>query len=254
VKSAQPKLTNTIYYASEDGGPKSYDTGVEVAVGREPSGELMIFNGPVALDWGAGCINDGSVENSSPPHPRRLGAWLSAHVHVAGRPEWVFVKLHTHAMQNRASFLSPPCDATFAAMGAWWNRPPFRLHYVTAREAYNLVKAAEAGHRGDPNDYRDFLLPPPANRLVWCDRQWRLLSYTPRRLHLEILEGGPVRLEFNGGAVRAIAGRVREVEMLHEEGELAHLRIEGEGPFDVTQRSDYSEPRALASALEKTAR
>ena len=41
-----------------------------------------------------------------------------------------------------------------AAMERWWNRPPFRLHYLTAREAYNLVKAAEAGHSGDPNDFR----------------------------------------------------------------------------------------------------
>lgn len=38
------------------------------------------------------------------------------------------------------------------------------LHYVTAREAYNIIKAAEAGHAGDPNDYRDFELPPPPHR------------------------------------------------------------------------------------------
>src|SRR3546814_20317333 len=38
------------------------------------------------------------------------------------------------------------------------------LHYVTAREVHNIIKAAEAGHGGDPNDYRDFILPPPAVR------------------------------------------------------------------------------------------
>mgnify|MGYP006173019279 CR=1 FL=1 len=32
----------------------------------------------------------------------------------------------------------PDVDATFAAMGHWWARPPFRLHYVTAREAFKL--------------------------------------------------------------------------------------------------------------------
>jgi hypothetical protein len=32
---------------------------------------------------------------------------------------------------------------------------------VTAREMYNIVKAAEAGHSGDPARYRDFELPPP---------------------------------------------------------------------------------------------
>jgi hypothetical protein len=233
---AQPRLTNTIYYAAEDGRPKSYDQGVEVVVGRPRSGHLMIFNGPVAFDWGQGCIADGSVENSSPPHPGRLGAWLSAHGHVAGRPEWIFVKLHTHAMQNRASFLSPGCDAMFTAMETWWNRTPFRLHYVTAREAYNIVKAAEAGHSGNPHDFRDYLLAPPANRKVLCNRPWRLRSWTPRRVHLEVLELGPTHLEFAEGALQSVSGNVRELEALFREGELEQLRIEGDGPFDVVTR------------------
>jgi hypothetical protein len=39
------------------------------------------------------------------------------------------------------------------------------LHYVTAREMYNIIKAAEAGKGGDPNDWRDYELPPPPHRL-----------------------------------------------------------------------------------------
>jgi len=38
----------------------------------------------------------------------------------------------------------------------------WRLHYVTAREMYNMIKAAEAGHDGDPSGYRDFAITPPA--------------------------------------------------------------------------------------------
>lgn len=38
------------------------------------------------------------------------------------------------------------------------------LHYVTARETYNIIKAAEAGKSGDPNRWRDFVLPPPPHR------------------------------------------------------------------------------------------
>jgi hypothetical protein len=37
----------------------------------------------------------------------------------------------------------------------------WRLHYVSAREMYNIVKAAEAGRAGDPGQYRDFLIPRP---------------------------------------------------------------------------------------------
>jgi hypothetical protein len=39
----------------------------------------------------------------------------------------------------------------------------WRLHYVTAREAYNIVKAAEAGKTGDPANYRDFEIAPYQN-------------------------------------------------------------------------------------------
>jgi hypothetical protein len=236
---AQPRLTNCIYYASEDGRAKSYDRGVPVEVGRPASGDLMIFQGPTAINWRDGCIDDGAVENTSPPDPRRLVSWLSAHVHVLGRPEWVFVKLCTHAMQNRASFLGSGNDAVFAAMETWWNRPPFRLHYVTAREAYNLVKAAEAGMSGDPNDYRDFDVPPPANRLIRCDMPWLLRSYAPERTHVEVLGEGPVRLEFARGSLALIAGPIREAEVRYRDGLLTDLRIGGEGPYEVIPRYEY---------------
>lgn len=233
---AQPRTTNAIYYAAEDGRAKSYDTGVPLAAGGKPSGDLLIFQGPLVVDWEAGCLEDGALEDYKPSHPRRLARWLSAHVHVAGRPEWVFVKLHTHAMQNRASFLSPATDALFSAMETWWNRPPFRLHYVTAREAYNIARAAEAGLAGNPNDYRDYLIPPPANRRVCCTLPWRLLSWTPGRIHLEVLDSGPARIEFAAGNLQAITGHIHEVEAFYEDGRLVDLRVEAEGPWEASYR------------------
>jgi hypothetical protein len=35
------------------------------------------------------------------------------------------------------------------------------LHYVSAREMFNIVRAAEDGQNGNPGDYRDYVLPPP---------------------------------------------------------------------------------------------
>jgi hypothetical protein len=230
---AQPRKTNAIYYATEDGKAKSYNDGLDVRAGVRPSGDLLMFQGPTSLDWMNGAIADGAIENSSPPHPKRMAAWLSANVHVPGRPEWIFIKLHTHAMQNRAAFLSSAMDELFSAMERIWNRPPFRLHYVTAREAYNLVKAAEAGCSGDPNEYRDYVLPPPANRVLRCNLPWHLHRYSAERVHLEILERGPARVEFAQGCLRSISGPVREIEATYDRGELWSLRIEGEGPFEV---------------------
>jgi hypothetical protein len=204
-----------------------------VRVGGHASGDLLMFQGPTSIDWSNGAFEDGAIENSSPPHPKRMAAWLSANIHVPGRPEWLFIKLHTHAMQNRRAFLSSEMDELFAALEHCWNRPPFRLHYVTAREAYNLVKAAEAGCTGDPNDYRDFVFPPPANRLIACNRPWQLHGYSAEGVHLQILEAGEARLRFAQGPLHSITGKMREVEAAFHDGEDASLRIEGEGSFQV---------------------
>ena len=35
------------------------------------------------------------------------------------------------------------------------------LHYVSAREMYNIAVAAEAGEQGNPDQFRDYLIPKP---------------------------------------------------------------------------------------------
>jgi hypothetical protein len=230
---AQPRKSNSIYYATDDPGPKSYDRGQDVIVGGMPVGDLMIFQGPSGIDWERGRFEDAAIEDYTPLGAWRLEPWLKANVHVTGRPEWVFVKLHTHGMQSRNALLGWGLDTLFTAMQAQWNRPPFRLHFVTAREAYNIVKAAEAGRTGDPGRYRDFEIPPPANRRIRCDAPWRLLCCTTERICLEVLGAAPVRIEFAGMPLRSVAGNVRRVEARFAGAEVRDLKIEGEGPFEV---------------------
>ncbi len=93
---AQPRMTNCIYYASEDGGPKSYDRGTPVEAGRPGTGRPDDFPGAGVHRLAFRLSGGWRLENTSPPHPRRLAGWLSANVHVPGRPEWVFIK-HAHA-------------------------------------------------------------------------------------------------------------------------------------------------------------
>ncbi len=38
------------------------------------------------------------------------------------------------------------------------------LHFVTARETYNIIKAAEKGEKGDPELYRNYVIQEPINR------------------------------------------------------------------------------------------
>jgi hypothetical protein len=230
---AQPLKTNALYYAKDCPKPKSYDWGVDCQVGKARRDELLMVQGPLVIDWASGKFENGALESHFPPAPDRLDAWLKAHVHVRGRPEWVFVKLFTHGIQNWEAMLGGGAEAMFAAMVERWNRPPFRLHFVTAREAHNIIRAAEAGHAGSPNDYRDFEIPLPANRRVSCDAPWRLLAYAPDRVRLTVEGPGPARLAFAEHGLRSVAGAVRALDARFRDGELCRLDVEGEGPIKV---------------------
>lgn len=173
-----PKKRNSIYYAQDDPErPKSYDDGTDVQVGRSPSGDLMIFEGPGRLSGIPEPIGriapvrllleeflgTCSVTWYSLPTPARIDRWVSGHVHVLDRPEWTFVKVHTHGARPRnfPAFFGRPADAMFNHLETRYNDgKQWRLHYVTAREAYNIVKAAEAGKEGNPSDCRDFMITP----------------------------------------------------------------------------------------------
>jgi len=68
------------------------------------------------------------------------------------------------------TLLGAPVDAMHTYLERAYNDGSrYVLHYVTAREAYNIVKAAEAGHAGDPGRFRDYQLPPPPH-LHWRTR------------------------------------------------------------------------------------
>lgn len=172
----QTKTSNAIYYATDDPlRPKSHDSGVPVRVGGAPSGDLMIVQGPLGLNWRERKfgvlprIENADVRRGCPPTPERVDAWVKTGIHVEGRPEWVFVKVHTHGTQERDmdTLLGDAAQRMHQHLERAYNDGKrYVLHYVTARETYNIIKAAEAGHRGDPHAFRDFLLPPPPHRLA----------------------------------------------------------------------------------------
>ncbi len=167
----QTSQVNSIYYATDDPQrPKSHDRGEPVRVGGAAVGDLMIVPGPLGLNWmdrRAGVmprIENADVRRSCPPTPSRVDAWIDTGIHVTGRPEWIFVKVHTHGTQepDMDTLLGAPADAMFSHLeNAYNDGEHYVLHYVTAREVYNIIKAAEAGLTGNPNDYRDYILAPP---------------------------------------------------------------------------------------------
>ncbi len=168
----QTRTINNIYYATDDPErPKSHDTGVRVRVGGQAVGDLMLIQGPLGLRWGSRKfgifprIENADVRTSCPPSIDRIDAWVQTGIHVQGRPEWIFVKVHTHGTQERDmdTLLGDAMDRAFTHLETRYNDGrEWKLHYVSAREMYNIVKAAEAGRDGDPHQYRDYEIARPA--------------------------------------------------------------------------------------------
>ena len=167
---AQTRRINSIYYAMDDPlRPKSHDDGQVVRVNAKESGDLMIVQGPLGLRWPGRfkllpAIETGDLSVGAPPGPRRARAWVHMRVCVSGRPDWVFVKVHTHGCKeaNMRVVLGPPMQTLHQWLCKHYNDGMhFRLHYVTAREMYNVIKAAERGLSGEPGEHRDLVIAPP---------------------------------------------------------------------------------------------
>ena len=171
----QTAKINSIYYATDDPHkPCSHNHGVDVAVGVPASGDLMIVQGPLALNWRnrkwglVPRIENSDVRASNQPTRDRVDLWVQQHIHVQGKPDWIFIKVHTHGAQetDMDTLLGKPCDDMYSYLEQkYGDGKNYCLHYVSAREMYNIIKAAEEGCPGDPGQYRDHVLErPPSSR------------------------------------------------------------------------------------------
>ncbi len=128
-----------------------------------------MIEGPLGFALRPGAVPKPRIENAAvtaddPATPARVRSWVRAGIHVEGRPEWVFVKVHTHGAPEKqaASLLGEGGRALHAELTTRYNDGRrWRLHYVTAREMFNIAIAAMDGKSGDPDAYRDYELPPP---------------------------------------------------------------------------------------------
>jgi hypothetical protein len=165
----QPNFVNRIYWPVGDlRARRCYESGEEARVGQVLRDRLLMIQGPVALARRprrlAMRIENAALTALDPASEARAKTWVSQGIHVAGRPEWVFVKLHTHGAPDKeaASLLGEGGHALHRALTTQYNDGErWVLHYVTAREMFNVAVAAMDGRSGNPNDFRDYVLSPP---------------------------------------------------------------------------------------------
>jgi hypothetical protein len=167
---SQPPIVNQIYWPEGDlSRRRAQDHGVAARVGDRRSDRILMIEGPLSLALRPGRLLAPRIENAAltaddPGTPARVRTWVRQAIHVAGRPNWVFVKVHTHGAPEKqaASLLGEGGRMLHTELTTRYNDGKrWRLHYVTAREMYNLAIAAMDGKDGDPNAWRDYVLPPP---------------------------------------------------------------------------------------------
>lgn len=244
VNECQSKKINAIYYAAgSETQPKSYDRGDDARVGISDRPRPLLIQGPLGVRLGTGLRP--RIENASLTSPNwgteeRIRAWIDCHVHVRGRPEWLFIKLHTHGAIER------DFDALFGERARRMHRTlaeryndgrRYRLHYITARQAFNLARAAECGAGGDPGQFLDWEVPPQVTSLYWTDAPHETLVCTPDRLvlnHLDAREDTTTGLRYLG--VESVSGRVRSLEVSAQQNSITLSPHGGDMPIKLRLR------------------
>jgi hypothetical protein len=162
---AQIAKINSLYECSlpfEEAAP--HRRGRKLQAGRPIKKFPFIVQGPWMLDFdrssrsGFGRIENGSLTGANPPSQRRLALWKKAGIAVAGRPDWLFLKLHTHGMDptQMDAVLRAPMQSFLEELIAEAPERGEILHFVSGREMANVILAACDGREGNPGDYRDY--------------------------------------------------------------------------------------------------
>jgi hypothetical protein len=235
ANECQTRKINSIYYAIDDPKkPKSHDWGEDARVGRRDPRGLFMMQGPLAINWRAPKyprIENSTLTTANWGRPDRIECWLDCGVHVREKPEWVFVKLHAHGAieKDYDGITGGKAFEMHKTLNEQYNDGVrSRVHYVTAREAYNIAKAAEAGEGGDPSAFRDYALPPNATRFYWADARHTLRCASPTRVALEPLAPKqPTRVRLRAGGVAEARGVFAALEA---DAEARALRLAGAAP------------------------
>lgn len=142
--------------------------GKSVAVfGNKPQLPL-IFTGPLIFNWTRRVkglpvprIEDGALTSNQPTDIARFNRWIKANITVKGRPEWVFVKLYCHGFfdHDQKACIGEGAKRFFSEIIENGEKTgDYKVHFATAREAFNIVSAAIDGKKGTPNDFRNYRL------------------------------------------------------------------------------------------------
>jgi hypothetical protein len=149
----------------------------------------IIFTGPLVFNWSRRVrglplprLDDGALAQNYPLSLDRLNRWRNAHISIEGRPEWVFIKLYSHGFfeWDQDQMIGEQMKRFMGNVLELGDRTgKFKVHFASAREAFNMVLAALEGQSGEPGHYRDYRL-----RQIMKESTRRPVAHEPRSIAL----------------------------------------------------------------------
>jgi hypothetical protein len=160
---------NTIYQCGHDlNEARPHRSGPSLRVGSSEPQLPLIMTGPLVFNWTRRVrglpvprMDDGALTANQPLDLARLNRWRSARVHVEGQPQWVFVKLYCHGFYHfdQPSMIGERIRRFWEdAIEHGERTREYKVHFASAREAFNIALAASDGCTGEPGLYRDYRL------------------------------------------------------------------------------------------------
>lgn len=170
LRESNPKQINSIYYATDSPmKPKSHDKGTLVKKGVKKAGDLMVIQGPLHPFFFSNKLtslrmSNDAINGNPPVTSKRVDFWIKTGIHIKGKNNWIIIKTHTHGATDSHAVLGDELDHILSYLESKYNDGiNYILHYVTARELYNIVKAVESGEACmNPEMYRDYLVKKPS--------------------------------------------------------------------------------------------
>jgi hypothetical protein len=138
--------------------------GLDLRLGRAPQTLPIVVQGPLLIALARSFarrslfIDNGAITAPHPMSLERLSSWKQARIHVDGRPDWLFIKLHCHGMDptQKDVVIGAAFRKFLEKFAGGAESRKETLHFVTAREMANIALAACDGKDGNPSDYRDY--------------------------------------------------------------------------------------------------
>ena len=164
----QTTIINSIYYAiGHPDKSKSHDTGIPAKAGTPNANGLLCIQGPLCPNMRSRKfgifprIENGCLASNSGVDRNRISLWKGCNVHIHDRPDIVFIKLYCHGLKEKDMeffFDKGGLDALYSNLERLSSENGNFLHYVSARNMFNIVKGLEENKDAQPQDLYDFRL------------------------------------------------------------------------------------------------